>query len=207
MSKLGSSCSGGRRSATAMWMSRMLMTSCLMCSRQKGGGSVSSETLPSRCTWTGRQDGIWKRAKHIWLDQRRGGREKTRAIMAKEVTGREKTDREQRGGEGCDLQRRKAGKRVCNAEKGVRQVWAVQSSAQKEMWGEIKWLQGKIYSINHRMRKECGSKPFVFSIWTHWMHFFLQTDSTLLLSVLKLMCELPCVTVIIRQVRLIQILI
>lgn len=40
-----------------------------------------------RCTWSVRQDGIWKRAKHIWLDLRGGGREQTGAIMAKEVTG------------------------------------------------------------------------------------------------------------------------
>lgn len=100
-------------------MSRMLMTACLMCSVQqtKEGGSFK-RALPSRCTWTSGKDGIWERAKHIWVDQSRGGREQTRAIMAGEVTGREETDREQSGGECCDLRRRKAGKRVCNAERG-----------------------------------------------------------------------------------------
>lgn len=42
--------------------------------------------------------------------------------MAREVTGREENDREQSGGECCDLQRREGGERVCNAEKGVRPI-------------------------------------------------------------------------------------
>lgn len=131
--------------------------------QQTKGGSVSSETLPSRCTCTGRQDGIWKRAKHIWLDQRCGGREQTRAIMAKEVTGREENDREQSGGERCDLQRSKAGKRVCNAENGSGKSEPSKIVHIKKSEVKSSDYRGK-YSINHRMRKECGSKPFVFSI-------------------------------------------
>lgn len=134
-------------------------------------GECFKRALPSRCTWTSRKDGIWERAKHIWVDQRRGGREQTRAIMAGEVTGREETDREQSGGECCDLRRRKAGKRVCNAERGSGKSERSKIVHVKKC--EVKWsgYRGK-ERINHRMRKDCCSEPFVFSIKPHWMHFF-----------------------------------
>lgn len=121
----------------AWWISRMFMTSCLIRSVQTKGECFN---------WAGAcgpaRNRIWKRWKKTsgWTREH-GSIKQTRGVMAKEVTEWEETDREESGGESCDLWRRKARKIVCaRYKKEVRHIWAIQNSTYKERWGEIDWL-------------------------------------------------------------------
>lgn len=159
MSKLGSSCSRGRRSAGAPRMPRMLMTSCLMCGAQTKGRSEQAEQVHVDGR-EGLEKSGKKGVKHICVDQRDAEAESRREPLRQgEWRGGEKRGTESpaewraviyRGGEPQE--------RVCNAKRG--------SGKSERSKTERMRKKCKVKSSGYRQRerKECWSEPFVFGI-------------------------------------------